>query len=638
MFCDMQTMKPGNGCTVSTIVNASEFNEQPANASTTASENYVAEKRVGFSPIYQMIRDIFQSEVFNNQDISLKTPANLEGFIAGTMVNTIAGYKGIEELVVGDIVIGHNLIGDYYERSVVAVGENISSQYIKIFADGETIPAAPNQKFYLPHTNTWIDAKDITPEHVFIKDDGKHCTVEWVEIVDQAVKAYSITVVEHEFAVTTNNIAVHNADFISAGAPIVIGVILAFNPITATIGTTVALGTLGAAIYLNSSIAKELPTDAQGASSESSTSLKTSLPERTYYESRKQELVRLKQKMTTTLQGIRFASRQCNVQGIYFSTMYFDQVVESSAPIARQHSPAQEAALNSAQQLTLRAERQAELTHLENEIINLHIIMAFHVNVLIERKTEARRMLDSALAQDQNLVIAWNANIKSTSNPFAMACYENVCRLSGLVEDLESKTKELNLAIEYYKNSATDSVIKNTTNISAILAQQEQFAQHDAHYVADIKKYIDKDKKIVESYFSQHKISAKAVEQKIKHEQNKEIAFRKSKELESALQEKAGIQYPKAPEDPDKDKGNRDGKRKDYCPLSNKEARGLAEKLGYAETKNPPFKDHGKLAFKKGNDWITPDRTGHNGGVWKLFHKNERIATYSADLTQIIGK
>jgi len=516
MFCEMQTIKSDNGCTSSTIVNASELNEQPTSAQATAFESYVAEKRVGFSPIYRMIRDIFQSEVFNNQDISLKTPANLEGFIAGTMVNTIAGYKGIEELVVGNIVIGHNLVGDYYERSVVAVGENVNPWHVKIFADGETIPAAPNQKFYLLHTNTWIDAKNITPEHVFTKDNGKQCKVDRVEIVDQSVKAYSITVAEHEFAVTTNNIAVHNADFISAGAPIVIGVILAFNPITATIGTTVALGTLGAAIYLNSSTAKELPTDAQGASSESSTALKTSLPERTYYESRKQELIKLKQEMIAAVQNIRFTNSRRND----FSTMYFDQVIDLPVPTVRQLSLAQEAALNSAQQLTLRAERQAELTHLENEIINLHITMAFHVNALIERKVEARRMLDNALAQDQNLVIAWNTNIKSTNKPFAMACYENACRLSGLVEDLENKTKELSLAIEYYKNSATDSVIKNTTNISAILAQQEQFAQHDANYVADIKKYIDKDKKIVESYFSQHKISAKAVEQKIKHEQN----------------------------------------------------------------------------------------------------------------------
>jgi len=83
------------------------------------------------------------------------------------------------------------------------------------------------------------------------------------------------------------------------------------------------------------------------------------------------------------------------------------------------------------------------------------------------------------------------------------------------------------------------------------------------------------------------------------------------------------------PEDPnDKDK-----KADEFRALSNKEARDLAEKVGYKEVK-APFDTHGELTFKKGNTYISPDNTGHNGGVWKMFKRNGlRIGTWNKDLT-----
>ncbi|MGC2310347.1 MAG: polymorphic toxin-type HINT domain-containing protein [Candidatus Babeliaceae bacterium] len=70
-------------------------------------------------------------------------------------------------------------------------------------------------------------------------------------------------------------------------------------------------------------------------------------------------------------------------------------------------------------------------------------------------------------------------------------------------------------------------------------------------------------------------------------------------------------------------------------PLTNKEARELAKKWGYKEDKNPPFKTHGALAFKKGNQWISPDQDCHNGGVWKFMQRIngvvQRVATLNID-------
>jgi hypothetical protein len=68
-------------------------------------------------------------------------------------------------------------------------------------------------------------------------------------------------------------------------------------------------------------------------------------------------------------------------------------------------------------------------------------------------------------------------------------------------------------------------------------------------------------------------------------------------------------------------------------PLTNKEAREQAERWGYIEDKNPPFKTHGALAFRKKNSWISPDQTCHNGGAWKEYKWEERIGTLD-----ILGK
>lgn len=74
-------------------------------------------------------------------------------------------------------------------------------------------------------------------------------------------------------------------------------------------------------------------------------------------------------------------------------------------------------------------------------------------------------------------------------------------------------------------------------------------------------------------------------------------------------------------------------------PLTNQEARKKAQQWGYQEDKQPPFFCYGKPAFKhpKRREWITPDKYGHNGGVWKLFEGRKRVATLDKFLQIIKG-
>lgn len=110
------------------------------------------------------------------------------------------------------------------------------------------------------------------------------------------------------------------------------------------------------------------------------------------------------------------------------------------------------------------------------------------------------------------------------------------------------------------------------------------------------------------------------------------------------LKKEAEISSSSSPSGPKKDDDEKDAKqernkvRKEWRPLTNKEARNLAEKMGFREKKNPPFDSHNELVFyhDKKKIWITPDIDGHNGGVWKLFKHNRRDGTYNMDLTMKI--
>ena len=68
------------------------------------------------------------------------------------------------------------------------------------------------------------------------------------------------------------------------------------------------------------------------------------------------------------------------------------------------------------------------------------------------------------------------------------------------------------------------------------------------------------------------------------------------------------------------------------------EAKELAAKMGFKETKDYSFGSHREKVYKKGNLYISLDRDGHNGGFWKTFNKKDkRTGTYDEMLTRLIG-
>lgn len=73
-------------------------------------------------------------------------------------------------------------------------------------------------------------------------------------------------------------------------------------------------------------------------------------------------------------------------------------------------------------------------------------------------------------------------------------------------------------------------------------------------------------------------------------------------------------------------------------PNNNKNNDVIAKKLGYPyREKNPPFDSQGMRVYSNGkNEFISRDRTFHNGGFWKKYKGNKRLGTYNENLSQLI--
>ncbi len=134
-----------------------------------------------------------------------------EGFLAGTLVKTIDGYRPIESLALGERVISYDLDGKECQATIVQIHKKMVKSFVVLQIGEKAVHVGPDQKFFLPEKGDWIKAKNIALSNRFlIKSDQVSSALE-IKLKDETVDVYSISLDEHHnFCVTQDDILVHN--------------------------------------------------------------------------------------------------------------------------------------------------------------------------------------------------------------------------------------------------------------------------------------------------------------------------------------------------------------------------------------------------------------------------------------------
>src|SRR5690606_22598111 len=95
---------------------------------------------------------LFAQHQENFSDIVSQSYNNIilhqEGFTAGTLIKTSHGDVPIEELCIGDTVIGYDNDTGYTERVIISTSRNFAPQYIRVGFDNTIYDVGSHQRFY----------------------------------------------------------------------------------------------------------------------------------------------------------------------------------------------------------------------------------------------------------------------------------------------------------------------------------------------------------------------------------------------------------------------------------------------------------------------------------------------------------
>lgn len=200
---------------------------------------------------------IIFTAVFPESQLNIHTPIAYnesstliqEGFVAGTLVKTPQGYTPIEQLQVGDTIIGYDEHIGPTGRTVLNVFRHHVQSYIRLYLDNVFYEIGSHQKLYNHENNTWVQVNQLKPGNRL----GSNLYVIQVELIQEQIDLYAITVEHHTFCITKKDILVHNIEPISSGCAIT--AIVATGAIANPVGATIA-GTIMTAVATTAFIYK----------------------------------------------------------------------------------------------------------------------------------------------------------------------------------------------------------------------------------------------------------------------------------------------------------------------------------------------------------------------------------------------
>jgi len=134
-------------------------------------------------------------------------------FVPGTLVHTPDGLIPIENIRLGDLVLGFDEEGKEPEKCFVDMTwQALRSVICHVTVEGEKISCSDNHKFFVVDRG-WIMARDIKPSDKLQRISGELVGVRDVRIeqLKEPITVYNLGVYEHKnFFVTKKGILTHN--------------------------------------------------------------------------------------------------------------------------------------------------------------------------------------------------------------------------------------------------------------------------------------------------------------------------------------------------------------------------------------------------------------------------------------------
>ena len=138
-------------------------------------------------------------------------------FVAGTKVLTNKGYKDIDKIIVGDIVLSYNentKENEYKKVLEVFNHKNVNDNIYSLTINNTVIEASSEHPFYVKADDELklVEAKDLKIGDIVINSDGNYYPITQI-VVNEMMSGnlYNIKVEDnHNYYVSSSNILVHN--------------------------------------------------------------------------------------------------------------------------------------------------------------------------------------------------------------------------------------------------------------------------------------------------------------------------------------------------------------------------------------------------------------------------------------------
>ncbi len=412
-----------------------------------------------------------------------------EGFCLGTLIKVPGDYRPIEDCVVGDVVIDV----DGEPTPIVAITRKCVDKYIQYFLKNEVLYVGYDQLFCLDGTNTWQKAYDLSPHMVH----------------HAKTTLYALTTQSHTLCVSRCDVSAYNAAALFLGMPsISLGHIVIAHPVIALFGGIAA--SLAVVAY-NAYKCYAKQTDGKDVCI-------TNLPdpvilaERFYYEQKKTALKKVRQELLSirddliTMNGL--SSNHFTYQFLQRCAHWHDSTVQII-------SVNQEKCLSDKQKHSLRTTREKDLEFLEKQIEELQLILALHVNQLINN---IKRLEDICVKMSSDIdetVECWNNNIHTITDTIAIQSYSSVLLEDFLINNLCSAYNELIMIADYYR-ACNNECIHRSTTIIRVLEKIIPDILKKRKIIVESKGCIHKDIAEAEKYFASHNIPIVLLKNQVK--------------------------------------------------------------------------------------------------------------------------